>query len=90
MTKVIKRGASERPKIIPTLEAELIGRGGVSSFSVSGVVCIGELSEEAVLLVCHGGRLRVTGERLDLVVFENRSAEIRGKISGVTLTYGKK
>ena len=73
----------------PRFFAEIERRGRGSAVTVSGIVAVSELSSEAVGLVCRGGRMRVVGEGLRLLTFENRTAEVRGKILGVSLIYGK-
>ena len=56
---------------------------------VSGVVGISELSDEAVLLKSHGGRVSVKGKRIKICVFENNTVEVKGKIEEVSFVYGK-
>lgn len=56
---------------------------------VSGVVGISELSEEAVLLKSHGGRISIKGKRLRICIFENNTVEVKGKIEEVGFVYGK-
>ena len=89
MTKAENSRVGASVSAPPTLHAELERRGRSAVLSVFGVVSVGEFCDSAVLLVSRGGRLRVTGERLVLAVFEGRTAEVRGKITGVEVIYGK-
>lgn len=73
----------------PRFFAELERRGRTCAVTVSGIVAVSEFSSEAIGLVCRGGRMRVLGEELKLLTLENRTAEVRGKILGVSLSYGK-
>ena len=56
---------------------------------VTGVVKIASFSDEKVELISHGGRFAVSGEGLSMTVFEDKSVEIFGRISGVELGYAK-
>ena len=73
----------------PRIFAEIERRGRICAVTVGGIVAVSEFSAEAIGLGSHGGRLRVSGEGLRLVTLENRTAEVRGKIIGVSLIYGK-
>ena len=57
---------------------------------VSGVLGIGELSDERITLLSHGGRLYITGDRLSLSALENRTLEVFGRITGLELSYAKR
>lgn len=62
-------------------------RGAVAV--VSGVMSIGEYTENAVELVSHSGRICFIGESLGISVFAGRVVEIYGRITEVRLGYGK-
>ena len=85
MTNVNKREAKAPPKF----HLEIERRGGSCAALIDGVVSICEFSENTVLLVCHGGRIRINGERLTVLTFEKRTVEVTGKIVGAELSYGK-
>ncbi len=57
--------------------------------SVCGVNSISEFSDECVLLELSFSRLKISGERLDLTVYEQSTVEIRGKINSVEFSYDK-
>jgi hypothetical protein len=61
---------------------------GMCTF-ISCVVGISELSEEAVLLKSHSGRISIKGKRLRICIFENNTVEVKGKIEEVGFVYGK-
>ena len=69
------------------LEADR-SRRGMSVF-VSGIIGIGDFSEESVLLRSHGGKVLVSGKRLDISVYENRTVEISGRVEEISFKYGK-
>lgn len=85
MTSDNKRSSSSPPKF----HLELERRGGACAVAIDGVVGVCEFSEVSVLLVCHGGRVRINGEKLAILTFENRTVEVIGKVLGVELSYGK-
>ncbi len=57
--------------------------------TVGGVIGVGELSDERILLVSHSARLEVGGEGLSLTVLEGRCAQINGRVREMRLLYGK-
>lgn len=63
--------------------------GGGIRITVGAVVSVSELTKERILLVSHGGRIEISGERLELTVFEGRAVEITGTVRGVKFIYGK-
>ena len=56
---------------------------------VCGVILVSLLTEKEILLSTHGGRLRIFGDKLSLSTFSERSVEVRGRIEGVEILYGK-
>ncbi len=76
--------------LVPSqLCAEL--RRGESGATVAffGVVAISELSDSRITLKAHGGSLSIVGSSLSLSLFENRCAEISGRISQLEIGYGR-
>ncbi len=69
------------------IEADRCSEG--MRFFISGIIGIGEYSDESLELLSHGGRVKIFGSRLKICIFENKTVEIRGKISEVVFTYGK-
>lgn len=69
------------------LEADR-SRRGMSVF-VSGIIGIGDFSDEEILLRSHGGRVSITGKRLDMVIYENQTVEISGRVEEISFKYGK-
>lgn len=69
------------------IEMKKSSRGAV--FVASGIMSVGELSEDSVTLLSHSGRLVLIGDNLGISVFENRIVEVYGKITEVKLSYGK-
>ncbi len=61
---------------------------GIKMF-VSGVIGIGGYSAEEILLRSHACRLRISGRRLKICVYENNTVEVLGKIEGTEFIYGK-
>lgn len=56
---------------------------------VSGVIGIGDFTQEYVLLRSHGGRVEISGKRMSVHVYENKTVEIIGKIERIGFGYGK-
>jgi hypothetical protein len=69
------------------LEAERTASGVV--ILASGVIGVKEFSRESVELLTHSGRIFIYGKRLSILVFENGTVEIRGRIEDVRFGYGK-
>lgn len=69
------------------LNAERTG-GGVR-ITVGAIIAVKEITESEILLISHGARVRVIGEKLELSVFEERAVEVNGKIREVVFLYGK-
>lgn len=57
---------------------------------VNGVVAVEEMSENGICIATHHGRLRFSGERMELSVLEEHCAEIIGRITNVELEYGRR
>lgn len=70
-----------------SLEASRVGRG--VSLAISGVIGISDYSESEILLKSHGGKIRVCGQRLMLSIYEDKTAEIVGRIEEISFGYGK-
>lgn len=56
---------------------------------VSGIVGIGEYSEESILLKSHGCRMMIQGKKMKICVYENNTVEVVGKILVMEFLYGK-
>ena len=69
------------------LEADRDPRG--LRLRVGGVIGIADYSSERVCLKSHGARVTVTGKRLSVTVYEDKIAEIRGRVEEVSFSYGK-
>ena len=63
------------------IEMDKIG-GGIS-ISVCGVANINNFTSEEVVLKFSVGKMRVLGNELDLIIYENKTVEVLGKISKV-------
>ena len=62
--------------------------GGIS-LVLSGVIGVSDYSECEIILKSHGGRIKVRGKRLMLSIFEDKTAEIIGRIEEIGFCYGK-
>ena len=69
------------------LEADK-SRSGMS-VSISGIIGIGDFTDETVFLRSHGGKVTVAGKRLNVSVYENKTVEISGRIEEISFKYGK-
>lgn len=82
---------TEKKQVAPPmgffLSAERRERG--MRISIGAIVSIADFSPEEILLVSHGGRIKVSGEGLMLSVFEGRCVEIIGYVKEIDFLYGK-
>lgn len=69
------------------LELKKSSRGAVAV--ISGVMSVGEYTENSVELLSHSGRMHILGEALGISVMSGRVIEIYGRITEVQLNYGK-
>ena len=74
---------NEKPKEIYGfhIEADRVGRK--TSVSVSSVRAVVEFSEDSVLLKLSRGKIKVAGQALSIVVYENNIVEIIGLVRGI-------
>ncbi len=63
--------------------------GGGMRITFGAVVSVSELAGERILLVSHGGKVEISGEGLELTVFEGRAVEVVGAVREVKFIYGK-
>lgn len=69
------------------IEMKKSSRGAVAV--ISGVMSVGEYTEESIELLSHSGRIKLCGESLAISVLEGRVIEVYGIITEVKLGYGK-
>lgn len=69
------------------LEADR-SRGGLSIL-MSGIIGVSDFSDRFIDLKSHGGRVKVSGEKLFIKVFEKGCIEIVGRVEGIAFAYGK-
>ena len=69
------------------LEIKKSSRGAV--LVASGIMSIGELSDDKITLLSHSGRLVLKGDALGISLLDNKIVEVFGKITEVELSYGK-
>ena len=56
---------------------------------VSGIIGVKDFSAESVELLSHSGRVFIYGTRLSMLVYENGTVEVSGRIDSVRFGYGK-
>ena len=69
------------------IEMRKSSRGAIAV--ISGVMGVGEYTENCIELLSHSGRINLLGEALSISVLEGRVVEIYGRITEVKLSYGK-
>ena len=69
------------------LEADK-SRSGMS-VSINGIIGIADFTDETVFLRSHGGKVIVSGKRLNVSVYENKTVEISGRVEEISFKYGK-
>ncbi len=87
MTEKIKPKSTASPFSSFHLEADRCSAG--MRIFVTGIVGIGDYSEEKLEIKSHSGRMWIEGKRLKICIFENNSAEIQGRIENMRFFYGK-
>ncbi len=87
--KKIKSRANESKALISRFHLEMERCAGGFSLQVGGVLRIAEYTPTAVRLMCDKFSLSVMGEALSVSLYENKTVEISGKITGVGLKDGK-
>ena len=56
-----------------------------SSLHVGELIGILDFSDKNVFLATHSGRINISGERLNVAIFENKTIQITGKIAEIRL-----
>ena len=69
------------------LEAERTGTG--IEILVSGIIGVKDFCDESVELLSHSGRVFIYGRRLSILVFENGTVQVSGRVESVRFGYGK-
>ena len=69
------------------LEAERSG-GGIEIL-VSGIIGVKDYCDESVELLSHSGRVFIYGKRLSILVYENGTVQVGGRVESVRFGYGK-
>ncbi len=87
--KRAKRPPKNPPLISPPMLAELRKARNTAAVTLSGIICITELSESEVSLASHAGRVVLRGQSLTLVIFEGGVVTVNGKIEEVSFGYAK-
>ena len=73
----------------PPLLIEIKKSSRAASLSVAGVIGVTELSDSAITLIAHGGRVVMRGEGLRLTVYSDRTAMVDGRVTEVELGYSR-
>lgn len=81
-----KEGGISRP---PSFGLEASRTIGGISITLSGVIGISDYSESEITLKSHGGKIILRGRRLMLSIYEDKTAEILGRIEEICFNYGK-
>lgn len=63
--------------------------GGGLRVMLYGIIGIDELSDSRVGLMSHGGRIRILGGNLKVLVYEGNSVEIVGRVKEIDFKYGR-
>ena len=69
------------------LAMDRLGRG--ISLTLSGASAIRDFSDECALFRVRGFFVRVRGSNMSIIVYENKTVELTGRIEGVEIVYDK-
>ncbi|MBQ8689237.1 MAG: YabP/YqfC family sporulation protein [Clostridia bacterium] len=90
MLKKVKKTAEFLSSLPPfSFHTEIDRVSGGMSVCVSGVRTISDFSDECAALRLPGVTMKISGTALSITVYENSTAEIVGKVSGVEFVYDK-
>lgn len=64
---------------------ELSRSGKMSDIVIGGVIGVLEFSDEIAVISTCCGRINISGEKLNVVIFENKTVQIQGKIKEIGL-----
>ena len=81
--------SEEKNAPMPRFHLEIDGGRRGAAVRINGVRHIEEYTAERLVLQIPGGRMRLFGAGMSLSVFENRSIEVRGKLSEVGFSYDR-
>ena len=81
--------SEEKNAQMPRFHMEIGGGRRGAAILVNGVRHIEEYTAEKLILQIPGGRMHLFGAGLSLSVFENRSIEVKGKLSEVCFSYDR-
>lgn len=86
-----KRSLCESDRIyVPTYRIEADGRGTKLCVAVIGVIGVREFSPSRINVVTKRESLLISGDDLKMSVFENKTVEICGEVSGITFSSRKR
>lgn len=63
-------------------------RSGMS-LQFSGIIGINDFSDSCIELKSHSGKIKISGKRLNVTLFENSNLEIFGRVEEIGFSYGK-
>ena len=91
MTEKSKQNESKLqvPSAISPFHMEVERLSSGMQILVSGIIGVKDFSTESLELLSHSGRVFIYGSRLSMMVYENGTVEIRGRVDSVRFGYGK-
>ncbi len=76
-------------KVIANPHVEMTPRKNKTQLIIVGVVGISQLQDDAVVIKCHGVKMRISGAKILVNVLEHNTLEIIGKIEEIKIINGK-
>ncbi len=86
--KEIKRAVSDIAALSSFRIEASRSSSGMAVF-VSGIIGVENFSDTNIVLMSHGGRVSLSGQRLSLGLYENNTVEISGRVEEMCFKYGK-
>ena len=77
------------PSAISPFHMEVERSSAGMQILVSGIIGVKDFSTESLELLSHSGRVFIYGSRLSMLVYENGTVEIKGRVDSVRFGYGK-
>lgn len=71
------------PKIVPSFRMEADGRGNFISVTFTGILSVKELSDNEIAISTKREFIELSGKKLSITVFENKTVEISGNVESI-------
>ena len=78
-----------KPQFLSKFRMEAVRCPKGISLVFCGIIGVEEFDSSLVSLKSHGSKIKVSGKKLNMTVFENNDIEVVGKVEEISFSYGK-